>query len=201
MASILINENVLSLKESATLAINQEAKRLKAEGKNVYHWGFGESPFPISLPIQNELKKRTSHKEYLPTLGLEALRKTISNYYDQEYKVQYNPENIFVGPGSKELIFQLLYLLKGKVIIPAPSWVSYGPQIDLKGEKGSILKTSRSNQYKITPESLEKHCQSLGHEQKILILNSPSNPTGQVYTKEEFEKLTPILRKHNIIVI
>ncbi|MDP7319780.1 MAG: aminotransferase class I/II-fold pyridoxal phosphate-dependent enzyme [Bacteriovoracaceae bacterium] len=201
MPEIQINKNVLNVKESATLAINQKAKYLKSTGKDIYHWGFGQSPFPIPQAIQEELKNRVSHKEYLPTLGLEELRKTVADYYSQEFSFPVNPENIFIGPGSKELIFQLLYLLEGKVIIPAPSWVSYGPQIDLKGDVGSILLTQRKNDYKVQPQELDDHCKKLKSVQKILILNSPSNPTGQVYSDDELAELAIVLRKHKVLVI
>ena len=201
MKKIEINEHVLKLKESATLAINLKAKELANEGKTVYHWGFGQSPFPISDGIQAELKKRSGHKEYLPTLGLLELRQTISEYYSRTYHYKADPENIFIGPGSKELIFQLLYLLKGQFIIPAPSWVSYGPQIDLKGEKASYLQTKKENNYKMLPEELDNHLSTLGKGQKSIILNSPSNPTGQVYSEAELANIAKVLKKHEVIVI
>ncbi len=165
MPEIQINKNVLNVKESATLAINQKAKYLKSKGKDIYHWGFGQSPFPIPQAIQEELKNRVSHKEYLPTLGLEELRKTVADYYS------------------------------------APSWVSYGPQIDLKGDVGSILLTQRKNDYKVQPQELDDHCKKLKSVQKILILNSPSNPTGQVYSDDELAELAIVLRKHKVLVI
>ncbi len=198
---IEIDEKVLNVKESATLAINQAAKKLIKEGKTVYHWGFGQSPFPISMPIQNELKNRSDHKEYLPTLGLEQLRKTLSEYYSQEYDLQFASDNFFIGPGSKELIFQMLYLLKGKFIIVAPSCVSYGAQREVRGDSPHYIITKRENNYKLTAAEIEEQCTNLGNVQKTLILNSPSNPTGQYYSVEELKELSAVLRKHKVIVI
>lgn len=201
MTQIKINSNILKLKESATLAINLKSLALRKEGKTVYHWGFGQSPFPVPQAIQDELKNRTSHKEYLPTAGLLPLRETLKNFYSQVYGTNYGVENIFISPGSKELIFQLIYLLEGEFFIPAPSWVSYGPQITLKGQVSTFIITKYEEDYKLTPTGLEAALSEGVHEQKILILNSPSNPTGQYYTDEELSELANVFRKHNVIVI
>ena len=112
MSQLRLNKNILQLKESATLAINLKAIKLRSEGKKVYHWEFGQSPFPVPANIQAELKQRTHHKEYLPTAGLLELRKTISEYYASELNVDLDKENILISPGSKELLFQLIYLLE-----------------------------------------------------------------------------------------
>lgn len=201
MEELRINKNVLSLKESATLAINLEAINRRKNGETIYHWGFGQSPFPVPEKIQQELARRTQHKEYLPTNGLQTLRETLRDFYKNNKSLTFNQENIFIGPGSKELIFQMLYLLDGEFIIPAPSWVSYGPQVDLKGERAKVFITKKEDDYKIIPAHFEQFLLSLNEGQKILILNSPSNPTGQVYTQNELNDLSKVLRKHNIIVI
>lgn len=201
MTQLKINSNILKLKESATLAINLKSLALRNEGKVVYHWGFGQSPFPVPSAIQEELKNRTAHKEYLPTAGLIPLRETLKNFYSQVFKVNYKIDNIFISPGSKELIFQLIYLLEGEFYIPAPSWVSYGPQINLKGQEPTFIITDYQHNYKLTAEVLEKTLKASKQEQKILILNSPSNPTGQYYTDEELADLAIIFRKYNVIVV
>ncbi|MBT4792689.1 MAG: aminotransferase class I/II-fold pyridoxal phosphate-dependent enzyme, partial [Halobacteriovoraceae bacterium] len=201
MKSLELNPHVLQLKESSTLAINEKSKALREQRKTIYHWGFGQSPFPIAKPIQNALVRHAHHKEYLPTQGLLQLRSTITEFYRRELDLEFSTDQVFIGPGSKELIFQLLYLLQGHVIIPAPSWVSYEPQINIKGHKTSILITKPSNNYKMTPEQLDEFCKTFSANQKTLILNSPSNPSGQYYTDVELESLAPVLTKHNIIVI
>lgn len=201
MTQLKLNENILKLKESATLAINLKSLVLRKEGKKVYHWGFGQSPFPVPQPIQDELKNRSAHKEYLPTAGLLELRQTISEYYAKEMTIQFDPENILISPGSKELLFQLIYLLEGDFFIPAPSWVSYGPQISLKGDKPNYIETSLENNYKLTPSLLDNELSQKTKSYPVLILNSPSNPTGQIYTADELKALGEVLKKYNAIVI
>lgn len=197
-----INENVLKLKESATLAINLKARGLREKGQSVYHWGFGQSPFPVPKAIQEELRARTSHKEYLPTLGLKKLRETLVEFFQSQYKLSFSSEHIFIGPGSKELIFQLLYLLDHPVIIPAPSWVSYGPQVTLKGENWHTIKTNIDNQYKLTASELDKFLsQNKSKREFVLILNSPNNPTGQIFNEDELKALANVCRKYGVIVI
>ena len=200
MNKLELNETVLNLKESSTLAINQKALQLRKENKTVYHWGFGQSPFPVPLEIQTELKNRTNHKEYLPTEGLLELRQVIVNFYKTHLDLEYSEKNILVGPGSKELLYQILFLLKGTVYIPAPSWVSYAPQVHITGARPSYITTLEENKYKLTPELLEESIKNQSG-QKILILNSPSNPTGQVYTDQELKELTVILKKYDVLVI
>ena len=195
-----INEHVLKLKESATLAINLEAKKLKLSGKEIFHWGFGQSPFPVPSPIQKELANRTAHKEYLPTQGLPALRKTISDFLQKNYQLVVSAENIFIGPGSKELLFQLIYLLDCDFIIPAPSWVSYGPQINLKGRDFEVIPTRFDNKYKLTAKELEEFLKKKPGRY-TLILNSPNNPTGQVYTREELRELAKICKEYDLLVL
>ncbi|WP_419168812.1 pyridoxal phosphate-dependent aminotransferase [Halobacteriovorax sp.] len=198
----ILNPNVLKLKESATLAINMRARKAKADGLDICHLGFGQSPFHVHEKIQSELANNSHQKDYLPTRGLPKLCESIANYYNQKFEYNLDEDRILVGPGSKELIFQALYVLEGPVIVPAPSWVSYGPQLNIKGREIDPVITSVDNSYKLTASELEEACQRhIDEKQKILIFNSPSNPTGAVYNKEEIEELTRVCRKHNVIVI
>ena len=198
---IKINKDISDLKESATLAINLKVKALRDASKPVHHWGFGQSPFPVPVEIQDELKARTAHKEYLPTMGLEILRKVISKYYAQVLGLSFSFDQIFISPGSKELMFQLFYILEGEFLIPTPSWVSYLPQLKIKNASTHFIHTQQSNQYKVTPSELEAACDKLKGRQITLILNSPSNPTGQVYTEKELKALAPVLENYSVIVV
>jgi aspartate/methionine/tyrosine aminotransferase len=200
---IRINSLVESLTESATLSINQQViqQRLSAKGEEIYHFGFGESPFPVPDALTRALREAVGHKRYLPTRGLPELHDEFVRYYNSRHQTQLTSENIFVGPGSKELIFQLLYLLEGPVIIPAPGWVSYGPQARLLNKRIVNLATRRESGYKLTGPQLDSVCRKLGSEQKILLLNSPNNPTGSIYSGEELVELTDQCRAHNIIVL
>lgn len=196
-----LNPLVLNLKESATLAINIRALELRKEGREISHFGFGQSPFPIPENIQEALRNNSHRKEYLPTRGLPELLEVLSTFYKSEFGYNFEEKNICVGPGSKELIFQTLYLLEGPLLVPSPSWVSYGPQAALRGKEIIQIETSRENGYKLTPEELDRYAHSVSHKQKMLILNNPNNPTGAVYSEEEIQELAKICRAYGIIVI
>ena len=199
--AVELNPNVINLKESATLAINLTARGMRAAGKTVAHFGFGQSPFPVHPKIQIALANNAHQKDYLPTRGLPALCEAISTYCKQFFDYDLNKYLVLVGPGSKEMIFQALYILEGPVLVPAPSWVSYGPQINLRGKQIEPIVTQRENSYKLQASELEETCSKLGVGQKILILNNPSNPTGAVYTDQEVKELSEVARKNKVIVI
>jgi aspartate aminotransferase len=201
MSNVMLNPDVINLKESSTLKINQLARKMRAEGKTVYHFGFGQSPFPVHESIVGKLKEHAHEKDYLPTLGLLELRENICSYYKKHFDYDWKPEHILIGPGSKELLFQALYVLEGPVIIPAPSWVSYGPQVNVRGKHIMRAVTKRENGYKLQPEELNAVCDILPDEQKILIINSPNNPSGAVYTREEMQGIVDVCRKRNIIIM
>lgn len=201
MRELKLNPDILGLKESATLKINQLVKDARAQGRQMHHFGFGQSPFPVHPRIVDKLKEHAHEKDYLPTQGLPALREVIANYYSKNLNYELKTENIIIGPGSKELIFQALYTLQGTVLIPAPSWVSYGPQVNIRGHHITRVMTTRENDYKLEAKELDRVCESLMDEQKILIINSPNNPTGSVYGEKEIKEIVEVCRKHNIIVI
>jgi aspartate aminotransferase len=199
---VIMNQNVVGLKESATLAVNQKAKALRKQGETISHFGFGQSPFDVHPLIQNALREAAHQKDYLPTLGLLELREAFSAFYQNQYGYQFRPDHILVGPGSKELIFQALFTLEGPLLIPAPSWVSYGPQASIRGKHVHIIKTEKENAYKLTAQELDQACQALRvSRQKILILNNPNNPTGSVYRDEEIAAISEVCREHGVIVV
>jgi aspartate/methionine/tyrosine aminotransferase len=106
-----------------------------------------------------------------------------------------------VGPGSKELIFQTIYLMEGPLLVPAPSWVSYGPQAALRGKEIIPITTKRDNGYRLQADELDYAAHKLGQSQKLLIINNPNNPTGSVYYEEELHDIAEICRAYHIIVI
>ncbi len=196
-----LNPNITGLKESATLAINLQAKAARAAGKDVIHFGFGQSPFPVHESIQKALRDNSHQKDYLPTRGLPELCKAVVNWHKSLFDYDLHLDGVLVGPGSKEMIFQALYCLEGPVLVPAPSWVSYGPQVNIRGKIIEPIITKRGNFYKMTPEELEAACLKFPGEQKNLILNNPANPTGALYSSEEIEALAKVCKKQNVIVI
>ena len=197
----VLNPLVLSLKESATLAINLRTLELRRQGGNIVHFGFGQSPFPVPKIIQQALAENTDKKDYLPTQGLPELCEAVAGFYNKEFGYQFLPSNVCVGPGSKELIFEIIYLMEGPLIVPAPSWVSYGPQAALRGKAIVTVPTLREDNYRLTAEELDAACYNSGQGQKLLIFNNPNNPTGALYREKEIKELAEICRAYQVIVI
>jgi len=198
---IQINRNITQLKPSATLAINEKVKELRQKGEVVFHFGFGQSPFKIHHSITATLKKHVDNNHYLPSTGLPALKKEISLFLLKHQGINFDSDAIFIGPGSKELLYQLIYLLEGMFLIPQGSWVSYLPQIKSKGAKYQIIETDYDNDYKLTADKLEAICKRYPTIQKTLILNSPNNPTGAVYSILELNKIANVCKNYGIIVL
>ena len=196
-----LNPNILSLKESATLKINQQVLADRKRGESTVHFGFGQSPFPVPRILQEELRKNAHQKDYLPTQGLWQLRERIAQYYQQERHYQFEASGIVIGPGSKELIFQSLFILQGAILIPAPSWVSYGPQVQIRGRKIHPLRCDEENHYKLQAADLANYCHRLNGQQKVLIINTPNNPTGAVYGDDEIAEIAEVCKRYNIIII
>ena len=124
----MIKDIIKNLKPSSTLRINEISKNLELEGKKVYKFGFGQSPFPIPEDVVNELKNSAHQNKYLPMQGLSELRTAICKYENKKKKRNFKEENVIVGPGTKELMFLLQTLFEGDILLPIPSWVSYAPQ-------------------------------------------------------------------------
>ncbi len=199
--NILINTSIQKLKPSATLAINQKVKALRAKGKQIVHFGFGQSPFPIHQSIVNALKENATCNDYLPTTGLPELKKQLCKFLKKHQDLDVEENNIYIGPGSKELLFQTKYILDSTFLIPQGSWVSYLPQVQIKNATYVILKTYFKDDFKLTSTVLENYCKQHPNNQKTLILNSPNNPTGSAYTEKELQSLAKICRQYNIIVL
>ena len=196
-----LNLNVRGLPVSATLGINELSNRLLAEGRKVYKMGLGQSPFPVPLPVVEELQANAHQKDYLPVRGLPALQQAVADYYQRTQGLNFNPDHILVGPGSKELMFILQLVYYGDLVIPTPSWVSYAPQAHIIGRHVYWLPTQRDNRWLLTPEELEKQCQKDPTKPRIVILNYPNNPTGCSYSDDELKALAEVARKYRIILL
>ena len=123
-----VKKKILKLKQSSTLVINEKSKELIAQGKKVYQFGFGQSPFPVPNKIVQALRDNAHRKEYLPIQGLPELREKISKYLLKRTGNDYPKENILITPGSKEAMLLIHIAFDGEIILSAPSWVSYEPQ-------------------------------------------------------------------------
>jgi len=198
---IKVNQFIQDLKPSSTLAINQKVAKLRSNGETIYHFGFGQSPFPIHDSITNALANHVGDNNYLPTSGLVLLREEISAFLKKHQGISYTGEDVFIGPGSKELLYQTILILEGVFLIPKGSWVSYLPQIKSKNGNYEILETYLNDDFKLTPQVLQDYCEQNEKVQKTLILNSPNNPTGSVYSEKELKSLVVICKKFNVIVL
>ena len=195
-----VKKKILKLKQSSTLVINEKSKELIAQGKKVYQFGFGQSPFPVPNKIVQALRDNAHRKEYLPIQGLPELREKISKYLLKRTGNDYPKENILITPGSKEAMLLIHIAFDGEIIIPAPGWVSYEPQAEIGSNNVHWLETSRSNNWFPTGKELEKKIQSIGKKKNlILILNSPNNPSGTVC--ENLSELAKVAKKYKIMVL
>ena len=164
-----------------------------------YGFAFGQSPFPVPSVMQQALMNNVSQGAYAPVAGITPLREAISKYNKHYFDLDVDPSRVYVGPGTKELIYNLLETLHGTVILPTPAWLGYLPQIRFLRKNYHMLPVGA--QGKISDKDLERLALRLQDRQKILILNNPNNPTGLVYTRSDLEKIASVCRKHNIIII
>jgi len=139
---VSLNINVRGLGESPTLAIDERIKLLQSQGKKIYNFGLGQSPFPVPLPVVEALRLHAHEKDYLPVKGLFALKEAVAGFHQQKDLVDANADCVLVGPGSKELMFLLQLVFYGEIIVPTPCWVSYVPQAQILGKRVSLLHTS-----------------------------------------------------------
>ena len=195
----LTKKNILKLKQSSTLVINEKCKKLISQGKKVYQFGFGQSPFPVPEEIVSALNDNAHRKEYLPMQGLETLRKSISKYLFSRTGIDYPKENIIITPGSKEAMLLMHVAFNGEIILSAPSWVSYEPQAIIGKNKVHWIQTTRENNWFPTAEQLEKKIRSIKKKNLIFILNSPNNPSGTVC--KNLKELALVAKKFNLLVL
>jgi len=192
----MIKDIIKNLKPSSTLLINEVSNKMEKEGKKVFKFGFGQSPFKVPEDVVAELKNHAHQNSYLPMQGLKELRDSIAKYISAKKKIEYKSENVIVGPGSKELMFLLHVLFDGEIILPAPSWVSYGPQAIIGRNKVKWLECSRENNWFPTAAELEKLLKENKDQKYLLILNSPNNPSGQIC--KNLDELAALSKKYNL---
>ncbi len=197
--SKIIKDQIKKLKPSATLAINEESNRLIKEGKKVYKFGFGQSPFPIPESIINSLKDNAYKNKYLPMQGLEELRSAVAEHLNKINKNNFTTNDIVIGPGTKELMFLLQIAFDGEIILPAPSWVSYQPQAIIGNNKVNWLETSKDNNWFPTANQLENKIKSIKNKNILLFINSPNNPSGSIC--KNLEEIGKVAKKNKLIIL
>ena len=199
----IVSNNLKRIKPSPTIAVTSKAREMRAAGKDVIGLGAGEPDFDTPDNIKDaaiEAIKRGETK-YTAVDGTPKLKKAIQGKFTRENNLSYELDQISVGTGGKQVLYNVFMetLNPGdEVIIPAPYWVSYPDMVLLAGGKPKIVKCSEKNEFKITPDELKK---AIGKKTKWLIINSPSNPTGSCYTKNEIEELSKILIKNKNVYI
>ncbi len=197
-----LNENMRFIKPSATLVINELSLKLISEEKEVFRLGFGQSPFPVPEKIVKALQKNAHQKDYLPVKGLFKLREEVANFFRRKYSLSTTAEDVMIGPGSKELIYDFLVAFNiEELLLPSPSWVSYEPQARLSNHKVIWISTTEKNNWKIKPTDIINHCKKDPNKKRTIIFNYPSNPIGITYSNEELKALAEIFNKYKIIVI
>jgi len=195
----MIKNIVKNLKPSSTLRINEISRSLELEGKKVYKFGFGQSPFQVPKDVVNELKNNAYQNKYLSMQGLNELREAISEYENKKKIQKCKADNIIIGPGTKELMFLLQILFDGEVLLPAPSWVSYAPQSLISRNKINWILTKSENNWFPTAEEIEKTILKNKNKNYLLFLNSPNNPSGQVC--KNLKEISEISKKYNILIL
>jgi len=188
---------------SLTLAINAKAKQLKAQGIDVISFAAGEPDFPTPMHIKEAGKKAIDDNKtyYTPDSGIMELKKAVSDKLRKENGLDYTVEEIIINSGAKHSVFNVLAVLVDEgdeVIIPSPYWVSYSEMVTILGGKPVFIPTSEKSRFKITPEDLER---AMSGKSKVLILNSPNNPTGAVFSRDELFSLARVLEGRDIAVI
>ncbi|TGB04559.1 pyridoxal phosphate-dependent aminotransferase [Halobacillus salinus] len=196
-------KRVQSLTPSSTLAITAKAKALKAEGHDVIGLGAGEPDFNTPEYILDAAKRAMDEglTKYTPAGGIPELKNAIVTKLNRDQELTYTNEQIIVTTGAKHALFTLFQVLLNKddeVIVPAPYWVSYPEQIKLAEGKPVIVQAEEANRFKVTPEQLES---AITEKTKAVIINSPSNPTGMMYSKEELAAIGEVCEKHDLLII
>lgn len=197
------SKRIMMLQESMTLAISSLALELKNKGKNIISFSTGEPDFDTPQIVKDEAIRaiNSGFTKYTKVAGIPELLQTISNKLIKENQLGYLPDEIIVSNGAKQALFNVISALIDKddeVIIPSPYWVTYPELVNYCGGKNIIIETDESSGFKITPMQLKN---AITKKTKILILTSPSNPTGAVYSKDEIEALYEVLKDTNIIIL
>jgi len=196
--STILSNRVQKIKPSATLAVSDKAKQLKAQGVKIVSMGSGEPDFDTPVNIQKAATQAIGAGEtrYTAVDGTPQLKKAICEKFKRENGLEYSDNDVMVSSGGKQVFYNLCQAILSKgdeVIIPSPYWVSYPDMVLLADATPVFIETGLEQEFKITAEQLES---SVNANTKLLVLNSPSNPTGAVYTKSEIESLGAVLEKH-----
>ncbi len=198
-----LSPRLANITPSLTLAIDSKAKALLAQGVNVCSFAAGEPDFETPAHIKeaalNALESNFTH--YTPSAGIPELREALSHKFKTDNNLDYAPSEIIVSNGAKQSCFNAIMACVGEgdeVIIPAPYWLSYPEMVRLAGAEPVIIPTTAENNWKITAEDFEN---AMSPRTKMIILNSPGNPTGAVYTKDELRAIVEVAADEEILIL
>jgi aspartate aminotransferase len=198
-----ISQRVAQLKPSATIAVAQKARELRAQGRDIISLGFGEPDFDTPQHIKDAAVAAIAagDTKYPPVDGTAALKQAVIEKFRRDNGLEYGAGEVTVGNGAKQVLFNLMVSLlndNDEVLIPAPYWVSYPDMVKMAGGAPVIITTGLDSDYKLTPRQLRT---ALNARSRLLLLNAPSNPTGKVYSKDEYEALGQVIREHSRLVV
>lgn len=198
-----LSHRVQAVKPSPTLAITARAAALRAAGEDVIGLGAGEPDFDTPAHIKDAAKKAMDEgkTKYTPVDGTASLKQAVINKFKRDNDLHYEPEQILVSSGGKQSFYNLAQAMLDpgdEVIIPAPYWVSYPDMVILAGGAPVLIHAGANQHFKITPSQLAA---AITENTRLFVINSPSNPTGMAYSREELEALGEVLREHPRITI
>ncbi|MFI8576885.1 pyridoxal phosphate-dependent aminotransferase [Rossellomorea aquimaris] len=196
-------DRVSALTPSTTLAITAKAKEMKSQGIDVIGLGAGEPDFNTPEHIINAAyaSMTEGHTKYTPSGGMAKLKEAIIHKFETDQKLTYKPSEIIVTSGAKHALYTLFQVLlneNDEVIIPTPYWVSYPEQVKLAGGTPVIVEGKEKNEYKVTPQQLKE---TITSKTKAVILNTPSNPTGMLYSQEELQAIGEVCLENDILIV
>lgn len=203
MFKIQLADRLAAIKPSPTLAVTAKAKRLKAEGRDIISLGAGEPDFDTPEHIKDAAiaALHAGFTKYTAVDGIPGLKEAIIAKFQRDNGLSFGADEVLVSVGGKQSFFNLAQALLqqgDEVVIPAPYWVSYPDMVLLAGATPTIVPTLMADGFKMTPEQLDN---ALAYSTKLLVLNSPSNPTGAAYTRSELEALGDVLRRYPHVLI
>lgn len=198
-----LSKRVAALTPSATLEITAKAKALKAEGHDVIALGAGEPDFNTPLHILEAAKNAMDEglTKYTPSGGILPLKESIISKFEKDQNISYNPDEIIVCTGAKHALYTLFQVILDEgdeVIIPTPYWVSYPEQVKLAGGQPVYVEGKEEQAFKVTVDQLEE---AVSSRTKAVIINSPSNPTGSIYTPDELEQIGAFCLENDIMIV
>ncbi|PYK98121.1 MAG: aspartate aminotransferase [Verrucomicrobia bacterium] len=198
-----ISHRAASLSPSLTLAIDAKAKQMKADGLDVVGFGAGEPDFDTPQHIKDAAARALADgfTKYTPSSGIPELRQAIADKFKRENGLGYKPSQIIVSCGGKHSCYNVILATcqeGDEVIIPAPYWLSYPEMVKLAGAKPIILQTTDKTEFKVTPDQLRS---AITPRTRLLILNSPSNPTGSVYSPEEIKAIGNVCVEAGVLIM